>query len=132
MYDSLAIGALSLHSAVLSSRNSLPQSLGQAGKDGTIGVHKFPESARREPVGISIGLGCRLELFLDERFGVVQRSSGLSHHRGLGGSISDNIGLTVGFKYEPPFRAMPRGRSTHQGRGDGRGNPVSGRRTLHL
>jgi len=132
MYDSLVIGALSLHSAVLSSGNGVPQSLGQASKDGTIGVHEFPESARREPVGILVGLGCRLDLFLDERLGVVQRGSGLSHHRRLGRSISDSVGLTVGFKDKPPFRAMPRGRSTHQALGDGRGNLVSGRRSLHL
>lgn len=81
MYDSLGITVLSLPFEATPNRNNSPQSLSQPEKDDTIGVNKFPQSAGREPVGILVGLGCRLELSLGVGLCIAQRSVRFGHHR---------------------------------------------------
>ena len=95
MYDSLVITTLSLHPVALLSRNRAPQSLGQASKDDTIGVHKLPQSSGRESMGILVGPRCRLELFLGLRLRAAQRHSRFGHHCRLDTNISECRNSTV-------------------------------------
>ena len=110
-----------------------PQGLGQANKDDAIGMHKFPQSTGWEPVGILVGPGCRLELFLGERLRVAQNSSRLVHHRRLDRKVRGGRSLIMDLECEPPFLVMPRERNIRRDPGGGKGNHFSGRRrTLRL
>lgn len=125
MYDSLAVTSLGVSCVVLSRGNKSPQSLSQANEDDTIGVDELPQSAGWEPAGIFVGFRRSLELFLGVCLRIGQHSCRFNHQCRLDTNVSDDRGLTAAFADEPPFRAMPRERSTRQVLGGGTRNRVS-------